>query len=83
MKKFGKTLYDFITDANGDGDEKRILGIALIIIAVIYICLIKPGDVAGFSAIAAFGGGLLATAVVGDKVNGGSGPSNPTQGQVG
>lgn len=77
MKKLGKTLYDFITDANGDGDEKRILGIALIVAAVVYLFL--RGDIGGFSALAGFGGGLLGLGVVGDKVNGQTSPPENTQ----
>jgi hypothetical protein len=69
LKLILKTLGDFFLDHNGDGDEKRLLGIGLVVFACVYIAAIKPGDLAGFLGIAGVGTGLLGLGVVGDQVN--------------
>jgi len=67
MKKLLAMLWDFISDKNGSGDEKRVLGIVVIGFALWY----------GFTPVAnplilaeyfAFGGGLLGIAAAADKI---------------
>ena len=57
-----KKIGDMFLDQQGGVDEKRILGSAMLIFACVYIAAIKPGDIAGFGAIAAVGGGLVGIA---------------------
>lgn len=67
MKKLLAMVWDFVSDKNNSGDEKRVLGIIVIGVALWY----------GFTANAnplilaeyfAFGGGLLGIAAAADKI---------------
>jgi len=63
-----KKLGDIFLDQQGGVDDKRVMGVLMLIYACIYIGLIKVGDVPGFSAIALVGGGLLGVAApLGDQ----------------
>lgn len=65
--KLGKLLWDFVTDKNNDGDEKRILGVISIILGYIYGW--KAGaDPAIFGVYLSFGGCLLGVAAFADKI---------------
>ena len=63
MKRFAQIFEDQAAHL----DEKRILGVPVVIFAAVYIAVIRPGDVVGFAAIAGFGGALLGLAVAGDQ----------------
>ena len=67
FKKFGSAIWDFVSDKNNSGDEKRVLGIIVVGVAIWY----------GFTPTAnplilaeyfTFGGGLLGIASLADKV---------------
>ena len=62
MKAFLKRIGDMFLDQQGGVDDKRVMGVLMLLYACVYIGLIKVGDVAGFSAIALVGGGLLGVA---------------------
>lgn len=67
FKKIGGAIWDFISDKNNSGDEKRVLGIIVIGIALWY------GFTPGASPLIlaeyfAFGGGLLGIAAAADKI---------------
>lgn len=67
LKKIGGAIWDFISDKNNSGDEKRVLGIIVIGIALWY------GFTPGASPLIlaeyfAFGGGLLGIAAAADKI---------------
>ncbi|MFA6336168.1 MAG: hypothetical protein WCX48_11590 [Bacteroidales bacterium] len=67
FKKIGGAIWDFISDKNNSGDEKRVLGIVTIAIALWY----GFQDTANPLILAeyfAFGSGLLGIASVADKV---------------
>ena len=67
MKAFFKKIGDMFLDQAGGVDEKRVIGFLMCVYAAVYISVIKLGDVAGFSAIALVGGGLLTGAAFGDQ----------------
>ena len=77
MKSFFKVIGDFFLDHDGYGDEKRLLGIGLIIFACFYVAMIKVGDLTGFLAISGVGTTLLGLGIAGDKVNQSSAPTSP------
>lgn len=67
LKKIGAAIWDFVSDKNNSGDEKRVLGIIVIGIALWY------GFTPGASPLIlaeyfAFGGGLLGIAAAADKI---------------
>lgn len=65
--KAGKLAWDFVTDKNNDGDEKRALGVAAVIIGFVYG--FRPeADAAILWAYFAFGGALLGVASLADKI---------------
>jgi len=80
MKEFFKKLGDMFLDQGGGLDEKRILGIPVIITAVVYLVVTR--DLVVFGALAGLGTGLLAGAVAGDqgKLNVVSTPPDPESG---
>ncbi len=43
LKTILKVIGDFFLDRNGDGDDKRFWGAALIIVAVVYLFTHAPG----------------------------------------
>jgi hypothetical protein len=65
MKEFLKKLGDMFLDQAGGVDEKRVLGIPIILAAVIYLMVTR--DLAVFAAIAGLGTGLLGVSVLGDQ----------------
>ena len=65
MKEFFKKLGDMFLDQAGGVDEKRVLGIPVIITAVVYLVITR--DLVVFGALAGLGTGLLAGAVAGDQ----------------
>ena len=65
MKEFFKKLGDMFLDQGGGLDEKRVLGIPVIITAVVYLVVTR--DLVVFGALAGLGTGLLAGAVAGDQ----------------
>lgn len=74
MKKFLEKLGDMFLDQAGGVDEKRVLGIPIIVTAVIYVCI--TGNVGVFGALAGLGTLLLGIGVAGDqgKLNVGNPP---------
>ena len=71
MRKFfdniGKLIWDFVTDKNNDGDEKRALGTISIILGFIYS--FRPdANVLILTELFTFGGGLLSVAAIADKI---------------
>lgn len=65
MKEFFKKLGDMFLDQAGGVDEKRVLGIPIILAAVIYLMITR--DLTVFAAIAGLGTGLLGVSVLGDQ----------------
>jgi hypothetical protein len=53
MKKFFKAVYDFITDANGDGDIAKLGGLALMVISIVRFAVTGSFDALAFGAGAA------------------------------
>lgn len=80
MKEFLKKIGDMFLDQAGGVDEKRVLGIPIVLAAVIYLMVTR--DLAIFAAIAGLGTGLLGIGVAGDqgKLNVTSSSSNSTAG---
>lgn len=66
--KVGKLIWDFITDKNNDGDEKRVLGIVSVIIGFVYPFQAPYADSGIMWAYLGFGGALLGIASVADRV---------------
>jgi hypothetical protein len=62
------SLLDFITDKNGSGDEKRLLGIVFLIYAGVFAWF-HPSEATSIGVIAGIGTGLLLGGVLGDKVS--------------
>jgi small-conductance mechanosensitive channel len=83
MKEFLKSLGDMFLDQAGGVDEKRILGVPIIIVAVVYVCI--TANISVFAAIAGLGTALLGIGVAGDqgKLNISTSPSNPSAGLPG
>jgi hypothetical protein len=80
MKEFFKKLGDMFLDQAGGVDDKRVLGVPIIIVAVVYVCI--TGNIGVFAAIAGLGTALLGIGVAGDqgKLNVPQQPSNPAAG---
>ena len=66
MKGFLKILYDFISDKNGDGDEKRVWGSVLIVSGLVKALFL--GDVDGGNTLILTGGGFLGGAALADAI---------------
>jgi len=62
-----KIIRDFITDKNDDGDEKRLLGIASILIGFYYGLQPNPDSMVLW-AYFGFGGTLLGVSAYADKI---------------
>jgi hypothetical protein len=65
MKEFFKKLGDMFLDQGGGLDEKRVLGVPILITAIIYVIITRDLTVAGF--IAGLGSLLLGLGVAGDQ----------------
>lgn len=65
MKEFFKKLGDMFLDQAGGVDEKRVLGIPIIIAAVIYVIITR--DLTVFATLASLGTALLGIGVLGDQ----------------
>ena len=80
IRDFFSKLGDMFLDQAGGVDEKRVLGVPIIIAAVVYVCI--SGNIAVFAAIAGLGTTLLGIGVAGDqgKLNVTASGSNPTVG---
>jgi hypothetical protein len=65
IKVFFKRLGDMFLDQGGGVDEKRILGVPIIITSVIYVCI--TANLGVFAAIAGLGTTLLGIGVAGDQ----------------
>jgi len=62
-----KLIWDFFTDKNNDGDEKRLLGVASILIGFFYGVQPNP-DPTVLWAYLGFGGTLLGVSAFSDKI---------------
>jgi hypothetical protein len=80
MKEFFKKLGDMFLDQAGGVDEKRVLGIPIILAAVVYVIITR--DLTVFATLASLGTALLGIGVLGDqgKLNVSSSSSDPTAG---
>lgn len=67
LHNLGKLIWDFVTDKNNDGDEKRFLGIAAILIGF-YYGFQPAADVTILWAYLGFGGVLLGVSAFTDKI---------------
>ena len=65
--KVGKLVWDFLTDKNNDGDEKRVLGTASILVGFIYGYQASANPQV-FWGYLVFGGVLLGVAAFTDKI---------------
>ena len=65
MKEFFKKLGDMFLDQAGGVDEKRVLGIPIVLSAIIYVMI--TGNLAVFAAVAGLGTLLLGIGVAGDQ----------------
>ena len=65
MKEFLKKLGDMFLDQNDGVDDKRVLGVPIIIVAVVYVLI--TSNLAVFGAVAGLGTTLLLGAVAGDQ----------------
>ena len=85
FKQFITKLGDMFLDQAGGVDEKRILGVPIIIAAVVYVICAGKDGLGVFAAIAGLGTMLLGIGVAGDqgKLNVPVPPANPTQGLPG
>jgi hypothetical protein len=80
MKEFFKKIGDMFLDQAGGVDEKRVLGIPIIVAAVVYVIITR--DLTVFATLASLGTALLGIGVLGDqgKLNVSSPSSDPTAG---
>jgi small-conductance mechanosensitive channel len=83
FKQFISKLGDMFLDQAGGVDEKRILGVPIIIVAIVYVCI--TANIGVFAAIAGLGTTLLGIGVAGDqgKLNVPNSTSNPAAGLPG
>jgi hypothetical protein len=83
IKEFLTKLGDMFLDQAGGIDEKRVLGIPIIVAAVLYVLFTQ--DLPVFFAVSGLGTTLLLGAVAGDqgKLNVPTPPSNPSAGLPG
>jgi hypothetical protein len=65
--KAGKLAWDFVTDKNNDGDEKRVLGIASVILGMVYGFQANSNPQVLWAYLI-FGGVLLGVAAFTDKI---------------
>jgi len=65
MKEFFKKIGDMFLDQAGGVDEKRVLGIPILLAAVIYLIITR--DLTVFASLAGLGTGLLGIGVAGDQ----------------
>jgi hypothetical protein len=65
MKAFLKRIGDMFLDQAGGVDEKRVLGIPIIIAAVVYVMI--SGNITVFASLAGLGTLLLGVSVAGDQ----------------
>jgi hypothetical protein len=61
-----KRLAQIFEDQAGNLDEKRILGVPILLSAVVFLW-IHPGELGSFSALSALGVSLLGVSVLGDQ----------------
>lgn len=66
--KIGKLVWDFVTDKNNDGDEKRVLGIVSVVLGFFYGFTAANPESQIFWGYFAFGGILLGVAAFTDKI---------------
>jgi hypothetical protein len=66
--KISKLIWDFLTDKNNDGDEKRFLGFVSVVMGLIYPFISKTVDDKIMWAYLIFGGTLLGVAAFADKI---------------
>jgi hypothetical protein len=80
MKEFFKKLGDMFLDQAGGVDEKRVLGIPIVLAAIVYVMVTR--DLAVFAAVAGLGTLLLGIGVAGDqgKLNVSSNSGDPMAG---
>jgi len=80
MKEFFGKLGDMFLDQAGGVDEKRVLGIPILLTAVIYLIITR--DLTVFATLASLGTALLGIGVLGDqgKLNVSSSSSDSTAG---
>ena len=65
MKEVFKKIGDMFLDQAGGVDEKRVLGIPILLAAVIYLIITR--DLTVFASLAGLGTGLLGIGVAGDQ----------------
>ncbi len=68
IEKSGTLCWDFVTDKNNDGDEKRFLGIASVILGFIYGFQNANPNPQIMWGYLIFGGALLGVAAFTDKI---------------
>jgi len=80
MKEFFKKLGDMFLDQGGGLDEKRVLGVPIILAAAVFLIITR--DLGTFTALAGLGTLLLGVSVAGDqgKLNVVSTPPDPQSG---
>lgn len=66
--KIGKLVWDFVTDKNNDGDEKRVLGIVSVALGFFYGFGVANPDPQIFWGYLVFGGVLLGVAAFTDRI---------------
>jgi small-conductance mechanosensitive channel len=71
-------LGDMFLDQAGGVDEKRVLGIPILIAAVVYVLIVGKEGLPVFAAVAGLGTLLLGIGVAGDQ--GKLGSENPSKG---
>lgn len=83
MKRFLQKLGDMFLDQAGGLDEKRVLGVPIVVTAVVYVCV--TGNLGVFAALAGLGTLLLGIGVAGDqgKLDVSSRPDDSASGIVG
>ena len=57
-----KQIGVMLTDQAGAPDDKRVMGVLIILFAMVYVSAIKLGDIYGFLGIAGLGSALLGVA---------------------
>jgi hypothetical protein len=65
MKEFFKKIGDMFLDQAGGVDEKRVLGIPIVLAAIVYVMVTR--DLTVFAAVAGLGTLLLGIGVAGDQ----------------
>ena len=67
MKGFLKRLGEFLEDQGGAKDIKLLLGTLAVLVALVYILFVRPGDYASFATIAGVGTALLGVSALADQ----------------